>query len=193
MSVFAPHVSYIRWMAILGAGLSILALDIAQAQSVPMPDGYRMADFRAPVPATAPGATSVDTEAVQAMIAEGNAVLIDVLPQPPRPPDLPETTVWVPRTRQSLPGAVWLPNVGFGELSDEMHRYYSRHLEQLTTEMPGARLVIFCEPDCWMSWNAVKRAVEWGYKDIFWYPQGAQGWKAAGLPLEPVKPAVAAE
>ena len=104
-------------------------------------------------------------------------MLIDVLPQPPRPPDLPETTVWVPRTRQSLPGAVWLPNVGFGELSDEMHRYYSRHLEQLTTEMPGARLVIFCEPNCWMSWNAAKRAAEWGYERVYWYPEGTGGWQ----------------
>ena len=188
--LYVPHLVL---AGIVTTAFSILALNDAAAQNVPAPDGFRMSDYRAPVPASAPGATTVDTKALQALIAGGNVVLIDVLPQPPRPADLPETTVWVPRARQSLPGALWLPNVGFGELSDEMHRYFSAHLERLTTEMPDARLVLFCEPNCWMSWNAVKRAAQWGYQDIFWYPQGTEGWKAAGLPLEPVKPATALE
>lgn len=189
MKAVGLYVLRTRLIVMFGIALAVFAPESASAQKAPAPDGYRMSDYRAPVPATAPGATTVDTEALRTLIADGNAVLIDVLPQPPRPAGLPETTVWVPKARQSLPGAVWLPNVGFGELSDEMHRYFSGHLERLTTEMPGASLVIFCEPNCWMSWNAAKRAAEWGYSDIFWYPQGAEGWKSAGLQLEPVKPA----
>ena len=187
------YVPYMRLAGILTAAFMVLALNEASAQSVQAPDGFRMSNYRAPVPASAPGATTVDTEALQALIAGGNALLIDVLPQPPRPAELPETTIWVPRARKSLPGAVWLPNVGFGDLSDEMHRYFSGHLERLSTEMPGASLVFYCEPNCWMSWNAAKRAAEWGYQGIYWYPQGTVGWKAAGLPLEPVKPAPALE
>ncbi len=172
-------------LALLAAGF---VPGSAIAQQVPVPDGFRMSEYRAPVPATAPGATTVDTVAVRALLAEGKVVLIDVLPRPPRPAGLPESTVWAPKQRQSLPGAVWIPNVGFGELSDDMHRYYSGHLERLTTEMPGVRLVIFCEPNCWMSWNAAKRAADWGYDSLFWYPEGTEGWKAAGFKLEPVEP-----
>ena len=175
----------------LGTAFVLLAAGIAAAQQVPVPDGYRMGDYRAPVPALAPGATTVDVEAVRALIAEGNVVLIDVLPRPPRPAGLPATTVWAPKPRRSLPGAVWLPNVGFGELSDDMHRYFSGHLKRLATEMPGARLVIFCEPNCWMSWNAARRAADWGYEPVFWFPEGAEGWKAAGFMLETVEPAAA--
>jgi PQQ-dependent catabolism-associated CXXCW motif protein len=178
-------------LVLLIAGISIPGT--AGAQQVPVPDGYRMGNYRAPVPARAPGATTVDTAEVRALIAQGNVVLIDVLPRPPRPAGLPETTIWAPKPRQSLPGAVWIPNVGFGALSDEMHRYFSGHLDRLTTEMPGVRLVIFCEPNCWMSWNAVKRAADWGYQDLFWYPEGTEGWKAAGLDLEPVEPEPALE
>ena len=148
-----------------------------------------MSEYRAPVPPSAPGTTTVDTDKVQAMIAEGHTVLIDVLPRPPRPAGLSDDAVWLPKPHASLPGAVWLPNVGFGALSDELHLYLSGHLERLTTEVPTARLVIFCEPNCWMSWNAAKRAAEWGYERVYWYPEGTEGWKAAGLPLERVEPA----
>jgi PQQ-dependent catabolism-associated CXXCW motif protein len=42
--------------------------------------------------------------------------------------------------------------------------------------------------DCWMSWNAAKRAVEWGYSSVIWYPAGADGWEDAKLPLEEHRP-----
>ena len=39
-----------------------------------------------------------------------------------------------------------------------------------------------------MSWNAAKRAAtELGYTDVYWYPEGVQGWKEAGLDLEPAR------
>ena len=39
-----------------------------------------------------------------------------------------------------------------------------------------------------MSWNAAKRALSLGYPRIAWYPDGTDGWIAAGLPVEPIKP-----
>ena len=39
-----------------------------------------------------------------------------------------------------------------------------------------------------MSWNAAKRALALGYKNVGWYPEGTDGWKAAGLPLESAEP-----
>ena len=37
-------------------------------------------------------------------------------------------------------------------------------------------------------WNAAKRAVEWGYSSVIWYPLGSDGWESANLPLEENKP-----
>ncbi|NNG05904.1 MAG: PQQ-dependent catabolism-associated CXXCW motif protein [Inquilinus sp.] len=175
----------------LGVALSVCVIPGAPLLAqVPVPDGYRMSEYRAPVPDRVPGAITVDTAEVRALIADGgDTILIDVLPRPPRPPGLPETTVWAPKPRHSLPGAIWLPNVGFGVLSDGQHRYFSEHLAGLGGGRPAARLVFFCLPDCWMSWNAAKRAAAWGYRNVYWYPDGSDGWSAAGLALEPVEPA----
>jgi hypothetical protein len=39
-----------------------------------------------------------------------------------------------------------------------------------------------------MSWNATKRAVAYGYTQAFWYPEGADGWEAAGHASETATP-----
>ena len=38
-----------------------------------------------------------------------------------------------------------------------------------------------------MSWNAAKRAAASGFR-VAWFPEGADGWAAAGMPLDPVEP-----
>src|SRR6516165_10536235 len=50
-------------------------------------------------------------------------------------------------------------------------------------------LVIYCQRDCWQSWNAAKRALALGYRRVAWYPEGTDGWHDAGLPLENATPA----
>jgi PQQ-dependent catabolism-associated CXXCW motif protein len=49
-------------------------------------------------------------------------------------------------------------------------------------------VVLYCLADCWMSWNAAKRAQEIGYSNVAWYREGTDGWFAAGLPLEETAP-----
>jgi PQQ-dependent catabolism-associated CXXCW motif protein len=49
-------------------------------------------------------------------------------------------------------------------------------------------MVFYCKPDCWMSWNAARRALSLGYTRVDWYPDGAAGWKQAGYPLERREP-----
>jgi hypothetical protein len=39
-----------------------------------------------------------------------------------------------------------------------------------------------------MSWNAAKRALALGYKNVAWYPEGTDGWAAAALPLVTSEP-----
>jgi PQQ-dependent catabolism-associated CXXCW motif protein len=48
--------------------------------------------------------------------------------------------------------------------------------------------VIYCLRDCWMSWNAAKRALAMGYSNVVWYPEGTDGWEEWGLPLQEIQP-----
>ena len=43
-----------------------------------------------------------------------------------------------------------------------------------------------------MSWNAAKRAIEWGYASVLWYPLGADGWEADGRALTEATPHIIA-
>ena len=106
--------------------------------AVEEPDGYRMADYRAPVPATLAGATVVSTAELQALIARAQPLLIDVLPLPRPPANRPPGSVWRVPERANLAGSVWLPNVGYGELSAEFDRYFRDNLARLTARRPVA-------------------------------------------------------
>jgi PQQ-dependent catabolism-associated CXXCW motif protein len=152
-------------------------------------DGYRIAEFRAPVPQSTPSASTLTTKQLQRLMQEKPLLLIDVLPTPVKPKDRPNTLLWLPPARHNIPGSHWLPNVGFGGLSDDLDRYFRESLQRLSRGDKATGLVIYCLADCWMSWNAAKRAAEeYGYTNVYWYPDGTTGWEAAGLPLEPSAP-----
>lgn len=174
-----------RFIALLAAAL--VAAGAALAQGVPEPPGYRLEQYRAPTPETLRGAKVIGTEDARALWQAGNAVFIDAMPRPPRP-DLPEGTVWREKPRDNIPGSVWLPDIGYGALSPEMEAYFRDNLAAATRSDPGRTIVFYCQADCWMSWNAARRAVEWGYDSVVWYPEGTDGWSAAGLPLEAAVP-----
>ncbi len=160
---------------------------VATAQ-VAEPDGYRLDGYRGPVPATLQGATVIDPDEAHALWQDGRAAFIDVLPQAPRPPNLPEGTIWRDKPRNSIPGALWLPNVGYGAIAEGTAAYFRRGLETATRDDPSLRVVFFCLDECWMSWNAARRAVEWGYTNVYWLPEGTDGWSTQGFPLERVTP-----
>lgn len=118
-------------------------------------------------------------------MTEEHVVLIDVLPAPLKPKDRPANLLWLPPARYNIPGSHWLANVGYGILSSELERYFKENLERLSNGDKGSKIVLYCLADCWMSWNAAKRAAtEYGYTRILWYPEGTTGWEGAGLPLE---------
>jgi PQQ-dependent catabolism-associated CXXCW motif protein len=177
-----------RSLSAIAAGALCLAGTAPQAQTVPEPDGYRVESYRAPVPATLAGATVLDTAAARTLWETGEAVFVDVLPAAPRPADLPAGTIWQPPSRDTIPGAVWLPNVGFGKLAPETDRYFRDNLRRLARGDTARPVVFFCQSDCWMSWNAARRAItEYGFEDVLWYPPGTDGWEAAGLSLQRVR------
>jgi PQQ-dependent catabolism-associated CXXCW motif protein len=162
-------------------------LALAAAPAPDEPQGYRTDAYGAPTPATLRGATVLSTQAAYALW-RGGAAFIDVLPRPPRPAGLPADTIWHVPPRADIPGSLWLPDTGYGELAPVTEAYLRRGLDQATHGDRRRALVFYCKPRCWMSWNAAKRALALGYARVSWYPEGADGWRAAGFPLETSEP-----
>lgn len=120
------------------------------------------------------------------------AIFIDVMPRPRKPEGLPADTLWHVPAHLSIPGSVWLPNTGYGVLNPSAEAYFRSNLDRLSKGDRGAALVFYCLRNCWMSWNAAKRAIALGYGNVHWFPDGADGWTEIGGPLEesaPVEPA----
>jgi PQQ-dependent catabolism-associated CXXCW motif protein len=173
--------------ALPAAWLAILLLASA-ASHAEEPPAYRTSDYRSAVPATLHGAQVIDTEQAAQTWRQNTAIFIDVLPRPVKPENLPAGTIWRDPVRESLPGSAWLPNVGYGVLPPAVEQYFASRLQSLTGGDKARTLVFFCERDCWMSWNAAKRALVIGYRNVSWFPDGTDGWQEAGLPLAEVQP-----
>lgn len=168
----------------------LVALMVAHAPHIaradappPEPADYKTNDYRTKVPATLAGARVVTADDAKALWDAKSAVFIDVYPRPPKPPNLPPTTVWRDPRHSSIEGAHWLPNVGYGVLAPDVQTYFASRLAQLSGTDKSRPLVFFCLRDCWMSWNAAKRAMTLGYTSVIWFPDGTDGWMDIGLTL----------
>lgn len=150
---------------------------------VPEPEGYRTDGYRMPVPKTLAGAKVIGPDEAEKIMKEAGAVFIDVYPRAPKPPNLPAGTVWRDPPHATIPGAHWLPNVGYGVLSPDFENYFKSRLKTLTSNDMSKPILFFCLKDCWMSWNAAKRALSWGYKSVLWFPEGTDGWQSLGNDL----------
>ncbi|MBZ9916657.1 MULTISPECIES: PQQ-dependent catabolism-associated CXXCW motif protein [unclassified Mesorhizobium] len=159
-----------------------------RAGEIAEPNGYRMDDYRAPVPPTLQGARVVTTAEAEALWRAKKAVFFDVMPNTPKPTNLPAGTIWRDKVRKDIPGSTWLANVGYGAISQETTSYFRQGLEAKAGTDKSRAILFYCMTNCWMSWNAAKRAIEWGYSSVIWYPLGADGWEGANLPLEVKKP-----
>jgi PQQ-dependent catabolism-associated CXXCW motif protein len=174
------------------AGLMLAAFALtapAPAQeTAPEPDGYRTENYRAPVPATLAGARVLTTAEAEAIWRAGTAVFVDVLPRAPKPQNLPAGTIWRDKPRLNIPGSVWLPDTGYGALAAATDDYLRGGLARAAGNSNAKLLVIYCQADCWMSWNAAKRVLSYGYRNVAWYPLGTDGWEAANLPVAESQP-----
>ncbi|WP_256589382.1 PQQ-dependent catabolism-associated CXXCW motif protein [Pseudomonas sp. GV071] len=166
--------------------LGLLALN-CQADTTPAlfsEDGYRITQYRSPTPANAEHARTLDTPALQKLLKEQPATrLVDVYRR-----------TWLngqfieDEPHSNLPGSLWLANTGNGDLDGPWQAYFSDNLQRLTEGDLARPLVFYCRSDCWASWNAIKRAHELGYKQLYWYRDGIDAWEQAGLPLMPAQP-----
>jgi PQQ-dependent catabolism-associated CXXCW motif protein len=146
-----------------------------------------MEHYRAPTPPTLKGARVVPTAEAETIWRAG-AIFIDVLPHAPRPTNLPPGTIWREKPRRNIPGSLWLPDTGHGAIAPVTESYLSTNLARVTAGDKTKMLVVYCLRDCWMSWNAAKRALAMGYDNVVWYPDGTDGWAEADLPLQESTP-----
>ncbi|NNF78948.1 MAG: PQQ-dependent catabolism-associated CXXCW motif protein, partial [Rhizobiales bacterium] len=100
------------------------------------------------------------------------------------PKNLPVGTFWRERPRDTIPGSYWLANVGYGRLHPDAEQWFQNKLKILTSGNKNKPVLFFCLMNCWMSWNAAKRALSYGYQKVFWYPEGTDGWGFENYPLK---------
>ena len=135
----------------------------------------RRPPYTAPTPREIPGAEVVDTRRVQAMLATAEPpLLIDVLGS---------------EGHLSLPGSAWIGGAGRGSnFFDPVQAALGEVLARVTQEKKNHAMVFFCASvQCWLSYNAALRAGVLGYTRVYWYRGGIASWRAAGLPLEPLR------
>lgn len=141
--------------------------------------GYRIAHYRAAVPATVPGGTRIDLDSVDRLI-KGGILLLDVMASTGAGLNV-ETGQWqLANPHRSIPGAVWLPDVGRGQLKPVLQTYLAQNMTRLSGGDLDKPILVFCQSDCWMGWNAVQRIAKLGYTRIYWYPEGTDGWMEWG-------------
>ena len=165
----------------------VLCGGAAQA-AVPEPAGSWMGAPRGDVPAGLAGGRVIHTDGLAALLARHAAVLIDVSPAPKRPPNMAAGALWLPLAHLDIPGSVWLPGAGQPDASAAMDGRLRQRLAALSHHEQATPMVVYCHPHCWLSWNAAKRFVAFGYQAVYWYPDGIEGWTAAGHPAAPAKP-----
>jgi PQQ-dependent catabolism-associated CXXCW motif protein len=152
------------------------------------PQGFWNGPVNDPVPHTIKGGRVIHTRALVALLKDQNAVVVDVSNAPRRPDNLPASTTWLPLPHRALPNAVWIPGAGLGELPPGLDKYFRERLAQATGNDMGRPLVLYCHQRCWLSWNGAKRAIQYGHRNVYWFPEGIEGWRKAKLPTAVVHP-----
>lgn len=147
-------------------------------------EGYRQSHYRSPTPAGVEGARTLDTAQVKALLSqEPRLVLIDTYRRQ-----------WLfgqfidDQPHANLPGSHWLANTGDGVLEPLWQAYFEHHLKRLSQGRKDWPLLFYCRSDCWLGWNAARRAAALGYTRLYWYRDGIDAWQQAGGTLLPATP-----
>ncbi len=133
----------------------------AVAKGAPVPEGA--------MPLQVPGAVTISPREAHCMIEQMGLGL---------------AVVAAMRTQDKIPGTlVEMPQVA-GD-SDEIRQAYAKAFQRFTGGEKDTPLLFYCHHDrCQLSVFAVQRAVDAGYRKLYWLRAGNSGWVNAGLPLE---------
>jgi PQQ-dependent catabolism-associated CXXCW motif protein len=168
----------------------VLALALIAGTPPHEPAGFWMGPVNDPVPATLTGGKVIHTHELAALLkrTKGQAVVVDVSNAPRRPDNLPATTSWLPVPHPAIPGALWIPGAGLGAPSPPTDAFFRQRLATATGNDLRRPLILYCHEKCWLSWNGAKRAIQYGYRNVYWFPEGIEGWRKAKLPTAVVQP-----
>lgn len=182
-----------RKLAVLLFALSAASISTGMADEALFDPvtGYRIARYRSPTPESVPGGKRIMAPEVTELIKAKDAVLVDVTPSEGGRPN-PETGQWyLPKPHFNIAGSAWLADVGEGVLTPEQLKYFTSNLARLTRGDRSRAIVFYCKADCWMSWNAVRRAAALGYENVYWLSEGIDGWSDWEGDLVEAKPELA--
>ena len=162
----------------------------AAPPATPEPSGFWTGPINDPVPTSLQGGRVIHAKALAASLKLDNhpVVIVDVSNAPRRPDNLPASTAWLPLPHQALPGAIWIPGAGLGAPPASIDAYYRKRLAAATGGDLDRTLVVYCHEKCWLSWNGAKRAIQYGYHHVYWFPEGIEGWRRARLPTAVIEP-----
>ena len=178
----------IRTSALLPLCAVLTALVRPVAAATAPPAGYWLGDANAPVPAAIRGGRVIHVQALEALLHRGDTVVVDVSSAPARPQSLAPGAPWMPSAHRAVPRAVWIPGAGAGVPPPQVESLFRRLLREATLGDLDAPVVVYCHARCWLSWNASKRAIGYGYRRVRWFPDGIEGWTAAGEPTVVAQP-----
>ena len=124
-------------------------------------------DYEAPTPVGAPGARTIRTLDLAALLENRRPLVLDTL-------------CW----GDSIPVAVGLWGAGIGgSFDDEYQHRLRRKMEQLTGGERNTLIVtVAWNAERYQSRNLALRLVALGYAKVHWYRGGREAWMAAGLP-----------
>lgn len=175
-------------LALLAAMYGIDPCRADETQEFDPSTGYRIARYRTPTFETVPGGTRITIDELDRLVAQERAVMIDVMPSDGAGLDHKSGTWHIRSALDHIPQSIWLPDVGRGTLDARLDTYFRSNLESLTEGDKARAVIIYCQSDCWMGWNAVKRAASYGYTSIYWYPDGIDGWRDWDRAFTPAVP-----
>jgi PQQ-dependent catabolism-associated CXXCW motif protein len=164
------------------APAQVARAETAAEPAPPEPKGYWTGPINGAVPATLRGATVLKTDELTALLEGEKVVLIDASNAPLRPEKLAPNAPWMPAPHPIIPESLWIAGSGMGEITPEVDAMYRAHLAKATADNLDMPIVVYCHERCWLSYNAAKRALSYGYRKVYWYPGGIEGWRAAKLP-----------
>jgi PQQ-dependent catabolism-associated CXXCW motif protein len=177
-------------VGIIGVVMSVasIAKQSGDSELFDRATGYRISAIRASVPSKIEGGKMISLDALEELIVKDKPLLIDVMS------DEPSTLyrysfglLGKAIDRKNIPGSLWIPKIGQGKITDAEEKELKSTLNLLTDGDVHKPMVYYCLSDCWVSWNAARRAIAMGYKQVYWFKDGTNVWNDAGLELVPAK------
>lgn len=135
----------------------------------------RTGDYHGPTPLAIPGGRVVRTTELHAMLmGRTPPYLIDVLGG---------------QGHRTIAGAFWMYGAGAGDLDADASRRFVDAVAKFAAGDRSRPIVFFCaDSECWLSYNAARRAIAAGYTNIMWYRGGIAAWLHAGYPMSQADP-----